>query len=716
MKSNKLLIGSIISSVVCIGLVSCASIISGTKAKVILNGSVDEPVNIQTDYKVYERQMLPTTVKVKRGKKDSKIEITSENYMFEDVLVDKKINGWVWANFVFGGIVGACIDAADGAAWKPKEKSHYVVATKKKQTSEQNKEIGLRTENSISGDRLDNVTNGTTQRISDTEQKAESNSFPLFLDNYIAEWEKKGEFETTAQWKHRISEENKKEVLPELTSKAKKLYIAKEVEKVRSSVRLGRYDADNEIFEILTDVKTVYADVPLSVAPMFKKNWNKVEKQFEYDIVDGKLFIKSALFKYDGNDYRSVKVIKEQNIQPTVSGVDLNGDSSHISSTEINLIQEMVDKTSVSQQNQFVGNTNDLSESGKSTSASTLMGLTGVIAENVFTEGGETVHIRLKKDCLYYLNCENPDNLKYVEGYFRKYLQSNKIKTVDNIDHADAIITGHSVNIDGGLLFYMTVCGIDGTLLWMSEPRDGKKYKFERSVKSAVKKSCCELANSFKTKVKLPISSPLHPNHGRISISDFSTPDYSAAIRYYQMDNYKAAVKCFDKVIKEYPYFADAYYYRSIARCAIRDINDGKDDMMYFHRLSPFDERFDEGVKYVYHEIALRSERRLRNAQIFAGVANAAAQGIANMSAIASGNNSMVKPIPVTTVGTSMSTSSAKKRICSICHGTGKSLTPSTVAQYGQTTYQYCDICKSTGTPHYHKVCPSCLGRKTVNY
>lgn len=62
------------------------------------------------------------------------------------------------------------------------------------------------------------------------------------------------------------------------------------------------------------------------------------------------------------------------------------------------------------------------------------------------------------------------------------------------------------------------------------------------------------------------------------------------------------------------------------------------------------------------------------------------------------------------------STSTPTTRTCSVCQGTGKDLTPSTVAQYGQTTYQYCDICKSTGTPHYHKVCPSCLGRKTVNY
>lgn len=57
-----------------------------------------------------------------------------------------------------------------------------------------------------------------------------------------------------------------------------------------------------------------------------------------------------------------------------------------------------------------------------------------------------------------------------------------------------------------------------------------------------------------------------------------------------------------------------------------------------------------------------------------------------------------------------------QKQVCSICHGTGKNPSPSTVAQYGQTTYKYCDICKTTGTPHYHKVCFKCKGKGYASY
>jgi hypothetical protein len=135
--------------------------------------------------------------------------------------------------------------------------------------------------------------------------------------------------------------------------------------------------------------------------------------------------------------------------------------------------------------------------------------------------------------------------------------------------------------------------------------------------------------------------------------------------------------------------------------------------------LSPFDdERFDVGCKYVYYEIARRSERRMRNVQIFAGVANATAQGISNVSRVANGYNPSIGTVPTfnNTSFTQTNSTNSQKRVCDICHGTGKNPSPSTVAQYGQDTYQYCDICKKTGTPHYHKVCFKCLGKKYVNY
>lgn len=721
MKNRDVFIGLLLIGSVCTGFVSCATIFSGTKAEVVLNGNIDEPVDIQTDYKLYTRQVLPTTVQVKRGKKASKIEMSSANYDFNDILVSKDVNGWLWGNLAFGGIPGFIIDFADGAAWKPAEGNFYVNATKK---------INSQTESASSRSMIiGNPSNGTmniqdddadeaVQHVSHSHTESSGSSFSEFLEDYIARWEEKGEFETTEQWQKRVSDGNINEMLPELSLMAKKQYIAEEEARIQSTVRLGMYDADNEIFELISDTKTIYVDVPLSVAPQFKENWEKVEKRFEYDVVDDRVSIKSASFIYEGKEFRTIKVVKEQSLQLGLShtNTDVDKGTSRLSSSEDLSIHESTDVYSNNTSKKAYTLSEDVNPAN---AAAFLGGAMGYSMVSTFDNKNDL--IRLNKDCIYYLNCENPDNLMYVEGLFNKYIRNNGIKTIDNIEHADAIITGHSIDVEGGLLFYLTVTDMNGTLLWMSKTDEAKKANFKRSVKSVVKYSCRNLAKAFNSAVELPVSSPLHSMYDRVAHSYHSgveLPDYSAALRLYQAEDYKAAEKCLDKVIDSYPYFAEAYYLRSITNCKIRDINEGKRDMMYFHELSPFDERFDEGCKYVYYEIALRAERRARNAQITANIMGAVAGAATGVAATVNNSKMTTRTAPVVNTPSSVrsATTTPKTQICSICHGTGKNPSPSTVAQYGQITYQYCDICKKTGTPHYHKVCFKCKGKGYANY
>ena len=67
---------------------SCATIISGTSAKIHIDGNVDEPVNIVTSKNVYRDISLPTTVEIKRRNLDGQhIQINSENYAFSDIVL-----------------------------------------------------------------------------------------------------------------------------------------------------------------------------------------------------------------------------------------------------------------------------------------------------------------------------------------------------------------------------------------------------------------------------------------------------------------------------------------------------------------------------------------------------------------------------------------------------------------------------------------------------
>lgn len=111
---------------------SCATIVSGRKAKVTIQGhNAYEPVSIRTDAKFYNNVYLPITVKVKRKAKPSTIRITSDSYNYSDIVVGKKINSAFWWNIMLGGFIGMGVDAGTGAMYKPGQKVYTAQMTPK---------------------------------------------------------------------------------------------------------------------------------------------------------------------------------------------------------------------------------------------------------------------------------------------------------------------------------------------------------------------------------------------------------------------------------------------------------------------------------------------------------------------------------------------------------------------------------------------------------
>lgn len=106
-------------------MASCATIFSGSRSKVVINGSTysSEPVNINADGRYYSNVRLPAEVKVKRKSKPSRVTITSPNYNYSDILVRKKFNAMFLGNIMLGGIIGMGVDLGTGAMYKPREKN-----------------------------------------------------------------------------------------------------------------------------------------------------------------------------------------------------------------------------------------------------------------------------------------------------------------------------------------------------------------------------------------------------------------------------------------------------------------------------------------------------------------------------------------------------------------------------------------------------------------
>ena len=116
---------------------SCATIVSGTTATIQINGKFTEPMTITTSYQTYEDVVLPAEVKVKRQHLDGQhIKITSPNYTYEDIILNRTVNGWAFGNIVFGGLIGLGVDLGNNAVSKPGQDIYYIKATPKEQNTE----------------------------------------------------------------------------------------------------------------------------------------------------------------------------------------------------------------------------------------------------------------------------------------------------------------------------------------------------------------------------------------------------------------------------------------------------------------------------------------------------------------------------------------------------------------------------------------------------
>ncbi|RMH84174.1 MAG: hypothetical protein D6681_16650 [Calditrichaeota bacterium] len=129
-------VGLIVSISLGFFLLSCASIVSGTKQKINISSSPSAAkVKVEravaggvSEQTVWEGQ-TPATVELKR-KYEYVVTISAEGYKDQRIVLERSTNGWVWGNLLFGGIFGIIIDFSNGAGYKltPKE-IHVELAT-----------------------------------------------------------------------------------------------------------------------------------------------------------------------------------------------------------------------------------------------------------------------------------------------------------------------------------------------------------------------------------------------------------------------------------------------------------------------------------------------------------------------------------------------------------------------------------------------------------
>ena len=116
---------------------SCATIVTGSTATVNIDGKFTEPMTIATSFQTYENVVLPAEVKVERKHLGGQhIRITSPNYNYEDIILNRTVNGWAFGNILIGGLIGLCVDLGTNAVSKPGQDIYYIRATPKKKDEE----------------------------------------------------------------------------------------------------------------------------------------------------------------------------------------------------------------------------------------------------------------------------------------------------------------------------------------------------------------------------------------------------------------------------------------------------------------------------------------------------------------------------------------------------------------------------------------------------
>ena len=100
--------------------IGCASIISGYYQEITINsnpcGALITVLSEKGDVKL-ENETTPIILELPRGNKYFTLKIIKEGYKPNEIILVRTINGWVFGNVIFGGIIGIAIDFYTGAAY-----------------------------------------------------------------------------------------------------------------------------------------------------------------------------------------------------------------------------------------------------------------------------------------------------------------------------------------------------------------------------------------------------------------------------------------------------------------------------------------------------------------------------------------------------------------------------------------------------------------------
>ncbi|MDD2203940.1 MAG: caspase family protein [Bacteroidales bacterium] len=128
-----------------------------------------------------------------------------------------------------------------------------------------------------------------------------------FIQKYVFDsvtlWTKKGRYETTAEYKERVTEENRQAYAKRLSQDAERIFLKKYYGDV-NGLKILDYDADNESFLFATaEYGNIVVLVPRTEAGKFENSWVMEPDKTEFYLDNEVPKLKKLSFKANGKNY-----------------------------------------------------------------------------------------------------------------------------------------------------------------------------------------------------------------------------------------------------------------------------------------------------------------------------------------------------------------------------------------------------------------------------
>lgn len=120
-----------------------------------------------------------------------------------------------------------------------------------------------------------------------------------YVESRINRWQKKGDYEKTADWEARVNERTRKQKVNEYVKEAEKKYLAGYAKRQRFKFTLGQYDPDNEVFLVKENQwGDLLVSVPIADAQYVGKNWSSCTTTPHYVFAETEVVLQSVDFTF----------------------------------------------------------------------------------------------------------------------------------------------------------------------------------------------------------------------------------------------------------------------------------------------------------------------------------------------------------------------------------------------------------------------------------